>query len=86
MQIKVNGRKVAHHIYSFKEVDALRRGGVQRIYTGNVRGGEHRLDISVIGKRNGSKATQKSTYTFKKGVGPKLVEINLGTAINIKDR
>ncbi|GMR16001.1 MAG: hypothetical protein BMS9Abin31_0301 [Gammaproteobacteria bacterium] len=86
MQIKIDGKKVAHHIYSFKEVDALRRGGVQRIYTGNIRGGEHRLDISVIGKNNGSKTTQKTTYTLKKGVGPKLVEIRLGSAIKIKDR
>ena len=86
MQIKIDGKKVAHHIYSFKEVDALRRGGVQRIYTGNIRGGEHRLDISVIGKKAGSKATQKTTYTLKKGVGPKLVEIRLGSDIKIKDR
>lgn len=86
MQIKIDGKKVTHHIYSFKEVDALRRGGVQRIYTGNIRGGKHRLDISVIGKKDGSKATQKRTYTLKKGVGPKLVEIRLGSDIKIKDR
>ncbi len=86
MQIKLNGKKVAHHIYSFKEVNAMSRGGVQRIYTGNIRGGEHRLDISVIGKSSGSKSKQQTTYTLNKGVGPKLVEINLGTAITIKDR
>ena len=45
VQIKINGKKVAYHIYSFKEVDALRRGGVQRIYTGNIQGGDHKLDI-----------------------------------------
>jgi hypothetical protein len=86
VQVKIDGKKVAHHIYSFKEVDALRRGGVQRIYTGNIRGGEHRLDISVIANKNGSKTTQKTTYTLKKGIGPKLVEIRLGSAIKIKDR
>ena len=37
IQIKVDNKKVAYHIYSFKEVDALTRGGVQRIYTGNIR-------------------------------------------------
>ncbi len=89
VQIKIDGKKVAHHIYSFKEVDALYRGGVQRIYTGNIRGGNHQLDISVIGKYAGSKVKQKTTYTIKKGVGPKLVEIRLGSggsAIKIKDR
>ena len=89
VQIKINGKKVAYHIYSFKEVDALRRGGVQRIYTGNIQGGNHQLDVSVIGKKGGSKTNRKMTYTIKKGVGPKLVEISLGTgssAITISDQ
>lgn len=89
VQIKINGKKVAHHIYSFKEVDALRRGGVQRIYTGNIRGGKHRLDVSVMGKKGSSKTKRNVTYTIIKGVGPKLVEINLGSgssAIKVKDQ
>lgn len=86
MQIKIDGKKVAHHIYSFKEVNALHRGGVQRIYTGNIRSGAHRVDITVIGKSNGSKSKQTKTFTVNKGVGPKLVEIRLGAEINIKDR
>ena len=79
VQIKIDGKKIAHHIYSFKEVDALRRGGVQRIYTGNIVAGNHKLDISVIGRKNGSKTQRKITYTLNKGVGPKVVEINLGS-------
>ena len=89
VQIKIDGKKVAYHIYSFKEVDALRRGGVQRIYTGNIQGGNHQLDVSVIGKKGGSKTKRKATYTLNKGVGPKLVEINLGSggsAIKIVDQ
>lgn len=89
VQIMIDGKKVAHHIYSFKEVDALRRGGVQRIYTGNIRGGAHRMDISVMGKKGGSKTKRNITYTINKGVGPKLVEINLGSgssAIKVNDQ
>ena len=89
VQIKIDGKKVAYHIYSFKEVDALRRGGVQRIYTGNIQGGNHQLDVSVIGKKGGSKTKRKATYTLNKGVGPKLVEINSGSggsAIKIVDQ
>lgn len=89
VQIKIDGKKVAHHIYSFKEVDALKRGGVQRIYTGNIRGGKHQLVVDVMGKKGGSKTKRKKTYTLTKGVGPKLVEINLGSggsAITIKDQ
>jgi len=89
VQIKIDGKKVAYHIYSFKEVDALRRGGVQRIYTGNIQGGNHRLDVSVIGKKGGSKTKRNATYTIEKGVGHKLVEISLGSgssAIKIVDQ
>jgi hypothetical protein len=89
VQIKINGKKVAYHIYSFKEVDAMRRGGVQRIYTGNIQGGNHKLDISVIGKKAGNKTKRQISYTLNKGVGPKLVEINLGSgdsAIQIVDQ
>ncbi|MDH5600140.1 MAG: hypothetical protein OEY78_02430 [Gammaproteobacteria bacterium] len=89
VQIKIDGKKVAYHIYSFKEVDALRRGGVQRIYTGNIQGGSHKLDVSVMGKKGGSKTQRKISYTLNKGVGPKLVEIDLGSgdsAIKIVDQ
>lgn len=89
VQIKIDGKKVAHHIYSFKEVDALQRGGVQRIYTGNIRGGKHQLVVDVMGNKGGSKTKRKKTYTLTKGVGPKLIEINLGSggsAIIIKDQ
>ena len=89
VQIKIDGKKVAYHIYSFKEVDALRRGGVQRIYTGNIQSGNHQLDVSVIGKKGASKTKRKMTYTLNKGVGPKLVEISLGSgnsAIKIADQ
>ena len=79
VQIKIDGKKIAHHIYSFKEVDALRRGGVQRIYTGNIRGGEHQLIVNVIGKNNGGNTKRKVVYTLNKGIGPKLLEIDLGS-------
>lgn len=88
VQIMLGGKKIVHHIYSFKEVDALRRGGVQRIYTGNIRGGQHQLIVYAIGKKSGSQTKRNLTYSITKGVGPKLVEISLGSgdsAITIKD-
>lgn len=89
VQIKIDGKKAAYHIYSFKEVDALRRGGVQRLYTGNIQGGNHQLEISVIGKKGGNKTSRKLSYTLNKGIGPKLVEIDLGSgdsAIKVVDQ
>jgi len=90
VQIKIDDKDVAHHIYSFKEVGALHRGGVQRIYTGNLRGGKHKLDVSVIGKLGSNDNNkEKATFTINKDIGAKLVEIKLGSGdslIEIKDQ
>lgn len=78
VQIQLDGAPVAHHIYSFKELEALRKGGVQRIYTGNVRTGEHKLEIAVAGKRPGGvDVTGRQSFSFSKDVGPKLVGVTL---------
>lgn len=78
VQIQLDGAPVAHHIYSFKELEALRKGGVQRIYTGNVRTGEHKLEVSVAGKRpGGADVTGRQSFSFSKDVGPKLVGVTL---------
>jgi hypothetical protein len=78
VQIQIDGQPVAHYIYSFKELDALRKGGVQRIYTGNVTTGEHRIDIAVSGKlQSGGDYSQSGSFAFRKGVEPKLVGVTL---------
>ena len=54
---------------------------MQRIYTGNVRTGEHRLDVSVAGKSSGGKDFAGTEhFGFSKDVGPKLVGVKLGGA------
>ena len=77
VQIQIDGQPVARHVYSFKELEALKKGGVQRIYTGNARTGEHRLDVSVAGKLSGKDYTGTRTSSFSKEVGPKLVGVTL---------
>jgi hypothetical protein len=78
VQIQIDGELVAHHIYSFKELEALQKGGVQRIYTGNVPTGGHRLDVSMIGKRSGGgDLASTESFSFEKNVEPKLVGITL---------
>jgi hypothetical protein len=78
VEIALDGKPVAHHIYSFKELEALRAGGMQRIYTGNVRTGEHDLKVGFIGKSaSGAEHRQVESYRFSKGVAPGLVEIAL---------
>lgn len=78
VQIHIDGELVAHHIYSFKELAALQKGGVQRIYTGNVRTGEHRLEVSIAGRSSGGQDfAAAESFVFTKEIEPKLVGIEL---------
>jgi hypothetical protein len=78
VEIELDGEVVAHHIYSFKELQALRAGGVQRIFTGNVRTGKHELRVSFIGEGYlGGEFHEQERYDFAKDVGPAFVEIGL---------
>jgi len=78
VQVMINGELATHHIYSFKELEALQKGGVQRIFTGNVPTGEHELEVAVAGKLgNGKDFTGVETFRFSKEVEPKLVGITL---------
>lgn len=78
VKIEIDGELATHHIYSFKELEALQKGGVQRIYTGNVPTGEHQLSVTMIGKlKNGSEFNKTDQFSFAKGVEPKALGIKL---------
>jgi hypothetical protein len=87
VQIEIDGELAAHHIYSFNELEALKKGGVQRIYTGNVATGEHQMSIAVIGKlKNGDDFTQSDTIAFAKRVEPKILGVTLaGNGLDVGD-
>ena len=78
VRLQIDGKLVAHSIYSFKELEALRKGGVQRIYVGNVATGDHKLEVLVDGKlEGGADFTRTERFTFRKEAKPKLVGLTL---------
>jgi len=78
VQLEINGELASHHIYSFKELDALQNGGVQKIYTGNLTTGDHQLNVTMIGKlKNGKDFNESGSFVFSKGVKPKALGITL---------
>jgi hypothetical protein len=78
MRIDIDGQLATHYIYSFKELDALQRGGTQRVYTGNVPTGAHEMKVSVSGKtESGGDFNANQSFSFNKGVEPKLLGIQL---------
>lgn len=78
VRIQIDEQAVAHHIYSFKELEALRKGGVQRIYTGNLQTGEHRIEVSLAGTLpGGAELHRTESFPFRKDVEPKVVGVIL---------
>lgn len=78
VQIKINGELATHHIYSFNELEALHKGGVQRVYTGNVPSGDHQLNVTMMGKlKNGTDFNASDSFVVVKGVSPKALGITL---------
>jgi hypothetical protein len=78
VRLQIDGQLVAQYIYSAKELDALRKGGVQRIYVGNVSTGDHQLNVLVDGKlKGGADFNRTEHFTFRKEVKPKLVELTV---------
>ena len=78
VRLQMDGRLVAHYIYSAKELEALRKGGVQKIYVGNVTTGDHQLEVFVDSKlEDGTDFNSTELFTIRKEVKPKLVELTL---------
>jgi hypothetical protein len=78
VRIQIDGKLVAHHIYAFKELEALRKGGIQRIYTGNLPTGEHRIEVSTSGTLpGGSEFDETESFSFLKDVEPRVIDLTL---------
>lgn len=81
VSIKIDGKQSASHRYIPKELVAMQRGGLHRIYTGNIGNGEHALEVVVSTSQPDSKVSRRSNviYKFSKNPGEKNIEINLAT-------
>jgi hypothetical protein len=78
VQVQIDGQPAARYIYSFKELDALQRGGVQRLYTGNITTGQHQIEVSVTGKlASGKDYSHTERFPFTKEVKPKLLGVKV---------
>lgn len=49
VKVHIDDQLVASELYTEHQVDALLRGGVQRLYVGNLKSGEHNLTAFFIG-------------------------------------
>lgn len=76
--LKVDQQEVTNYLYTPREVDALLKGGVQRLYLGNLKVGEHELVAFFNGKGPNDRDYKRgATLRFEKGIGAKYLELKI---------
>ena len=75
VQLKINDKNVSNHLYTDRELDALRRGGVQRLYIGNLPSGKHEVVAIFTGLGPGGREYRRGkTMVVDKTSEPQFVE------------
>lgn len=78
VQIKLDDKVVANYLYTERQVDALHRGGVQRLYVGNVKGGKHEIVAVFTGRGPHDRDYRRgATFTFDKADQAKYLELKI---------
>lgn len=78
VQIRLNDKIVANHLYTTQELKALQRGGVQRVYMGNLASGHHELVAYFTGTGPKGRDFHRGTaIALDKSSAPKFVELKI---------
>ena len=90
VSLEIDNSKIAEHIYTQREASALKSGGIQRLYTGNILMGKHKLQVSFRqARKDGSVRQHELEYKFSKDERAENIEIIIDSVsphITIKDR
>jgi len=78
VQLRIDDKNVANHLYTKRELAALKRGGVQRLYIGNLPSGEHEIVAVFTGiGPNGRDYRRGKTIMVDKTTEPQFVEFTI---------
>ncbi len=78
LSLKIDNKEVANYMYTPREAEALLKGGVHRVYLGNLKVGEHQLVAFFAGKGPNERDYKRgANIKFEKGVGAKYLELKI---------
>jgi hypothetical protein len=78
VQLRIDDKEVINYLYTPREVQALLKGGVQRLYVGNLKVGKHELVAYFNGKGPNDRPYKRgASVGFTKGVGAKYLELKI---------
>lgn len=76
IKLLIDEKEAGYHLYTDAEVKAMTKGGMQRLYTGNLTSGQHTLRaiINLRGAK-GEEVQRTANLTFTKSAQRKVIEI-----------
>jgi hypothetical protein len=78
VSLKIDQKEVANYLYTPREVEALNKGGVHRVYIGNLKAGPHELVAFFSGQGPHERDYRRgATIKFQKGIGAKYLELKI---------
>ena len=76
--LRIDNKEVTKYLYTPREAEALLKGGVQRLFLGNVKLGKHELVALFTGKGpRGDDYSRGARLNFEKAVGAKYLELKI---------
>lgn len=78
VKLKIDDKVLTHHLYTERESRALFKGGVQKMYLGNIRTGKHELVAVFTGKGPHNRDYRRgATTVFEKKTGALYLELQI---------
>jgi hypothetical protein len=77
IKLLINNQLVASDLYTDKQTKALFRGGVQRLYIGNLKSGEHEISAFFTGRGPQQDYKRGAKITVNKTQEPLVLELKI---------
>ncbi|MDF3030945.1 MAG: hypothetical protein K0R03_1503 [Moraxellaceae bacterium] len=78
VKLILDDKDVGYHFYSDAELAALAKGGMQRLYSGNLSSGSHSLKaVFTVRDAEGKESQRFATYNFTKNAQRKAIEVKV---------
>ncbi len=86
VEIKIDGRIATTYLYRESELKALGKGGVQRLYIGNISTGPHKISAVFNGQGSNDRYFRRDkTFSFEKTDKSKFIELTIGDSRKLNE-
>jgi hypothetical protein len=77
VKLEIDNKLVASELYTDKQISALYRGGVQRLYIGNLKAGEHEVSAFFTGRGPQQNYKRGAKLVVNKAQTPLVLELKI---------